>query len=87
MGGNKAFNYALANNKKEEDFSSSWYTRRGSELRVHVSRMRVQRYGLFLIPPNIFGTFFQKMLFVVMLASDDKHENMVKIKTEVLDSC
>ena len=22
-----------------------------------------------------------------MLASDEKHENMVKIKTEVLDSC
>jgi hypothetical protein len=48
--------------------------------------MRVQRYGLFLIPPNIFGTFFQKMLFMVMLASDDKHENMVKINTEVFDS-
>ena len=26
------------------------------------------------------------VLFVVMLASDDKHENMVKINTEVFDS-
>ena len=26
------------------------------------------------------------MLFMVMLASDDKHENMVKINTEVFDS-
>ena len=30
MGGNKAINNALSNNEKEEELSSSWYTRRGS---------------------------------------------------------
>jgi hypothetical protein len=37
--------------------------------------MRVQRYGLFLIPPNIFGTFFQKMLFVGFETSIDEYVN------------
>jgi hypothetical protein len=37
--------------------------------------MRVQRYGLFLIPPNIFGTFFQKMLFMGFETSRDEDVN------------
>jgi hypothetical protein len=39
--------------------------------------MRVQRYGVFLKPPNIFGTFFQEMLSMCFEASVDEHVNAV----------